>query len=70
MTDMAELKRRKQPLNLAIVHADAEAFISNLMGLAGNHRLHYGAASRRSQSPFQRRDPKAVTAATAKKWGA
>lgn len=32
MTDMAELKKRKQPLNLAIVHTDAEAFIANLMG--------------------------------------
>jgi hypothetical protein len=32
MTDMAELKRRKQPLNLAIVHVDPDAFIANLMG--------------------------------------
>jgi hypothetical protein len=32
MTDMAELKRRKEPLNLAIVHVDAQAFIANLMG--------------------------------------
>ena len=32
MTDIAELKRRKVPLNLAIVHTDAEAFIANLMG--------------------------------------
>lgn len=32
MTDMAELKRRKEPLNLAIVHVDPDAFIGNLMG--------------------------------------
>jgi len=32
MTDMAELKKRKEPLNLAIVHADADAFIANFMG--------------------------------------
>jgi hypothetical protein len=32
MTDMAELKQRKVPLNLAIVHVDPEAFIANLMG--------------------------------------
>jgi hypothetical protein len=32
MTDMAELKKRKEPLNLAIVHVDPDAFITNLMG--------------------------------------
>jgi hypothetical protein len=32
MTDMEELKRRKVPLNLAIVHANPEAFIANFMG--------------------------------------
>ena len=32
MTDMAELKKRKQPLNLAIVHVDPDAFIANLAG--------------------------------------
>ena len=32
MTDMAELKKRKEPLNLAIVHVDPETFIANLMG--------------------------------------
>ncbi|MCC3244934.1 hypothetical protein LG047_06300 [Methylocystis sp. WRRC1] len=32
MTDMAELQRRKQPLNLAIVHVDPEAFIANYLG--------------------------------------
>jgi hypothetical protein len=32
MTDMAELKTRKVPLNLAIVHVDPDAFIKNLMG--------------------------------------
>jgi hypothetical protein len=32
MTDMTELKRRKEPLNLAIVHVDPEAFIANLTG--------------------------------------
>ena len=32
MTDMAELGKRKQPLNLAIVHVDAEAFIANFLG--------------------------------------
>jgi len=32
MTDMEELKRRKMPLNLAIVHGDPDAFIANLPG--------------------------------------
>jgi hypothetical protein len=32
MTDMAELRRRKEPLNLAIVHVDPDAFVANLMG--------------------------------------
>ena len=32
MTDMEELKRRKMPLNLAVVHTDPDAFIANLMG--------------------------------------
>ena len=32
MTDMAELRKRKEPLNLAIVHVDPDAFIANLMG--------------------------------------
>lgn len=32
MTDMAELRRRKEPLNLAIVHVDPDAFIANLIG--------------------------------------
>lgn len=32
MTDIAELKKRKVPLNLAIVHVDPDAFIANLMG--------------------------------------
>ncbi len=32
MTDMAELKRRKQPLNLAIVYVDPEAFVANFVG--------------------------------------
>src|SRR6266498_2203101 len=32
MTDMMELKRRKVPLNLAIVHVDPDAFIANFMG--------------------------------------
>lgn len=32
MTDMAELKKRKVPLNLAIVHVDPDAFIANFMG--------------------------------------
>ncbi len=32
MTDMAELQKRKMPLNLAIVHVDPEAFIANYMG--------------------------------------
>jgi hypothetical protein len=32
MTDMAELKKRKEPLNLAIVYVDPDAFIANLMG--------------------------------------
>jgi hypothetical protein len=32
MTDMAELKMRKVPLNLAMVHVNPEAFIANLMG--------------------------------------
>ncbi len=29
MTDMAELKKRKEPLNLAIVHVDPDAFVAN-----------------------------------------
>jgi hypothetical protein len=32
MTDMAELQRRKAPLNLAIVHVDPDAFIANFLG--------------------------------------
>jgi hypothetical protein len=32
MTDMAELKKRKEPLNLAIVHVDPDAFIANFVG--------------------------------------
>lgn len=32
MTDMEELKRRKMPLNLAIVHVDPDAFITHLPG--------------------------------------
>jgi hypothetical protein len=32
MTDMVELKNRKQPINLAIVHVDPDAFIASLMG--------------------------------------
>jgi len=32
MTDMAELKKRKEGLNLAIVYVDPEAFIANFMG--------------------------------------
>lgn len=32
MTDMTELKRRKEPLNLAIVHVDPDAFIAHYMG--------------------------------------
>jgi hypothetical protein len=31
MTDIAELKARKVPLNLAIVHVDPDAFIANFM---------------------------------------
>ena len=31
MTDMAELQKRKQPINLAIVHVDSDAFIGSLM---------------------------------------
>lgn len=32
MTDMAELKRRKEPLNLAVVFVDPDAFIANFVG--------------------------------------
>lgn len=32
MTDMAELRKRKEPLNLAIVHVDPDSFIANFMG--------------------------------------
>lgn len=32
MTDMAELQKRKKPLNLAIVYVDPDAFIANFMG--------------------------------------
>lgn len=32
MTDMMELRKRKEPLNLAIVYVDPDAFVANLMG--------------------------------------
>lgn len=32
MTDMVELKKRKDPLNLAVVYVDPDAFIANLPG--------------------------------------
>ncbi len=32
MADIAELKKRKVPLNLAIVHVDPDAFIANFLG--------------------------------------
>jgi hypothetical protein len=32
MTDMAELRKRKEPLNLAIVYVDPDAFIANIVG--------------------------------------
>jgi hypothetical protein len=32
MTDMEELKKRKMPINLAIVHVDPDAFIDNFIG--------------------------------------
>lgn len=32
MTDMAELQKRKQPLNLAIVYVDPDAFLANYVG--------------------------------------
>jgi hypothetical protein len=32
MTDIEELRKRKEPLNLAIVHVDPDAFIANLTG--------------------------------------
>lgn len=32
MTDMDELKKRKMPLNLAIVHVDPDAFIAHYLG--------------------------------------
>ena len=32
MTDMSELVKRKQPLNLAIVHVDPDAFLDNYRG--------------------------------------
>ena len=32
MTDMQELRNRKIPLNLSIVHVDPDAFVANLMG--------------------------------------
>lgn len=32
MTDMAELQTRKQPINLAIVHVDPDAFLASFMG--------------------------------------
>ncbi|MEJ2408501.1 MAG: hypothetical protein P8Y48_03950 [Novosphingobium sp.] len=31
MTDMTELAKRKQPINLAIVHADADAFLDHFL---------------------------------------
>lgn len=32
MTDMEELKKRKEPLNLAVVYVDPDAFVANLPG--------------------------------------
>ncbi|WP_029004968.1 hypothetical protein [Azorhizobium doebereinerae] len=32
MTDMAELQKRKLPINLAIVHVDPDAFLASFMG--------------------------------------
>ncbi|SFK18348.1 hypothetical protein SAMN05444581_10396 [Methylocapsa palsarum] len=32
MTDLEEMKKRKMPLNLAIVHVDPDAFLANFMG--------------------------------------
>jgi hypothetical protein len=32
MTDMGELRKRKEPLNLAIVHVDPDAFIEHFIG--------------------------------------
>jgi hypothetical protein len=32
MTDMVELKKRKEPINLAIVHVDPDAFVANFVG--------------------------------------
>ncbi len=32
MTDMNELRKRQEPLNLAIVYLDPDAFVANLMG--------------------------------------
>lgn len=32
MTDMVELRKRKEPLNLAIVYVDPDAFLANIMG--------------------------------------
>ena len=32
MTDMNELRKRKEPLNLAIVYVEPDAFVANLMG--------------------------------------
>jgi hypothetical protein len=32
MTDMAELQKRKQPINLAIVHVDPDAFVASFTG--------------------------------------
>lgn len=32
MTDMVELRKRKEPLNLAIVYVDPDAFIAHIMG--------------------------------------
>jgi hypothetical protein len=32
LTDLEEMKKRKMPLNLAIVHVDPDAFVANFMG--------------------------------------
>ncbi|MFG1464262.1 hypothetical protein V5F77_15330 [Xanthobacter sp. DSM 24535] len=32
MTDMVELQKRKQPINLAVVHVDPDAFVASFMG--------------------------------------
>ena len=66
MTDMAELKTRKVPLNLAIVHVDPDAFIANFMGWLEITAFITAQQAGEALVPAGGETPKAVAAAVAK----